>query len=326
MEKDLSRKRKNKILITGGSGFLGRNLFTHLSSRQFDVTSLVHEHQIKDQKTIFGDILDRKTLMDAMTGMDCVIHCAAKMGHGKKQEMVRVNSEGTLNVLEVAIKSGVKKVVHISTLAVADEYIDHYDSSEDIPYPIKFRNIYTSSKIDAEKHALTKKDDLDVIILRPGWLWGPGDKSTEKLFGMIKGRKFAFIGNGDNFTYFTHITNITHAIDLAVQSNGIPSGEIFNITDGAKLTMKDFVNAVASEFGEPPVTHHLPIWLANTTAFFMERLNPTADITKQNVAIMSKNLNFDITKARDLLGYRPDRKLISQIREVINSDFNYSEN
>ncbi|WP_455392143.1 NAD-dependent epimerase/dehydratase family protein [[Eubacterium] cellulosolvens] len=318
----MNRKRKNKILITGGAGFLGRNLYSHLVSKHFEVTSMVHEHRILGQKAIVGDILDRKSLMNAMTGMDCVIHCAAKMGHGQKHEMVRVNSEGTKNILEVAVKSGVKKVIHISTLAVADEYIDHYNSGEDIPYPAKFRNTYTSSKIDAEKYALAKKDDLDVIILRPGWIWGPGDKSTEKLFGMIKGHKFAFIGNGENFTYFTHITNITQAIYLVVQSNGITSGEIFNITDGAKLTMKDFVNAVASEFGAPPVTRRLPVWLANTTAFFMERLNPAAEITKQNVAIMSKNLKFDIGKAKDLLGYRPARKLRSQIREVIKTDFN----
>ena len=87
-----------------------------------------------------------------------------------------MNSEGTKNVLEAAVKSGVKKVVHISTLAVVDEYIDHYNSGEDIPYPEKFRNTYTSSKIDAEKYALAKKDDLDVIILRPGWLCGAFDR------------------------------------------------------------------------------------------------------------------------------------------------------
>lgn len=312
---------KTKVLITGGVGFLGRNLYSHLTSKGFDVISMVHKNRVRGQKIIFGDVLEQKSLKKAMNHVDFVVHCAAKMGHANKHELFKVNYEGTKNMIDVAISSGVSKFIHISTLAVADEYIDHFNSNENIMYPTKIRNQYTTSKIEAEKYVVSHKKDLEVIILRPGWLWGPGDSSIKDLFKMIQDRHFGFIGDGHNLTYFTHICNMVQAIELAIVSKDIQSGEIFNITDGVKLNMETFVNTIADGFHLPPVTRHVPIRVANLYAGVLERINPNSKITRQNVAILSKNLHFDISKAQKLLNYSPDKNYKGQIKGIIDTDF-----
>ena len=314
---ELDRMKKQKILITGSSGFIGRNIYSYLIGKGHNVVGLAHKNIIKEQKIIRGDILDLASLKKAMKNIDLVIHCAALVGGHWAKEMYKVNSEGTRNVLDVAINAGVKRIVHMSSLAVADEYIDHFGDSEDIPYPQEFRNHYTSSKIEAERYALKKKEDIKIIILRPGWVWGPGDQNINEFFQMVKDGRFRFIGSGNNLTYFTHIDNILQAIELALFSEKVGSGEIFNITDGVKLTMAKFVNSIAVSLDKPPVTKHVPVWMANSTAFFSERMNPKSALTRQNVHIMSKNLHFSISRARKILKYKPDNNLKEQIKGVI---------
>jgi nucleoside-diphosphate-sugar epimerase len=310
------------ILITGSAGFLGRNLYEHFNERGFDVKGLVHKQRVKGQRVIVGDLLDPDSFSDGLRDVDTVVHCAAKVGGNWSREQYRVNSEGTRNLLEGAIKAKVRKIIHISSLAVVDEYIDHNNTDESVGYPEKFRNHYISTKIAAEKILLEKKDDLKLIILRPGWLWGPGDRSMVELIELIKKNRFVFFSSGNNLTYFTHISNMLQAIELSLNIDEIHSGEIFNITDGVKLSMAKFINGATSMLGKPKITRHIPIWLANMSAFLIERFKPGTSYTRQNVAIMSKNLYFNITKAEKMLGYKPEKDWETNLKNMISQDFN----
>ena len=310
-----------KILITGSTGFVGQALYSHLNNKGYNCIGLTHKTRIENQNAVVGDVMDKSTLLKCMKGVNAVVHCAAKVGGNWSKKEYGINSEGTKNVLDVAINCGVEKVVHMSSLAVVDEYIDHYNDSEDIPYASKFKDYYTPSKIEAEKFALERKDDVNIIILRPGWIWGHGDKSTKQLFEMIKKHKFMFIGNGNNLTYFSYIANVIQAIDLALLSNNVKSGEIFNITDGVEITMAEFINMIAKELGVAPVRRHIPFWLAYCTAFFIEKISSRTGFTRQNVSIMSKNLHFNITKAENILGYKPDKNLKNHIKMIIDKEF-----
>ena len=307
----------NKVLITGSAGYLGKNLYKHLESSSFDVLGLMHEHKVKDQQMIMGDLLEPKSFVDKIKNIDTVVHCAALVGGYWPKNKYRVNTDGTFNILNAAIDQDIKRFIHISSLAVVDEFIDHHNSNENEPYPKKFRNHYITSKILAEKVVLAKKDKIDVIILRPGWIWGPCEKNTFELIQMVKNNKFAFIGKGNNQTYFTHINNIIQTIELALRNINITSGEIFNITDGIKLTMVEFIDSIALEMNQSKITKHIPIWLANAIAFITERFKPGSSLTRQNVAIMSKNLYFSTAKAEKILGYRPDKNWKRNLEIVI---------
>jgi dihydroflavonol-4-reductase len=310
-----------KVLITGSAGYLGQNLYNYLINRNYETVGLVHKRRVKGQNIIVGDLLDPESFLDSLKGIDAVANCAALVGGYWPKDKYRVNSEGTFNLLNAAIDRKIKKFIHISSLAVVDEFIDHYNSIEDEPYPIKPRTHYVESKIQAETYVLDKKDAINVTILRPGWLWGPNERSIIELFQMVKNDKFAFFGSGNNLTYFTHISNIIQAIELALNNDKIPSGEIFNITDGIKLSMVDFINGVTSILGKTKVTKHVPIWLANTIAFVFEKLKPDGNLTRQNVAILSKNLHFSTEKAEKILGYKPDKEWKKNIGEIQNHDF-----
>lgn len=311
----------NNILITGSAGYVGSLLYNHLTKKGYHTVGLVHKNQIKGQNVFVGDIMKKSTLKTAVKDVEMIVHCAAIVGSGWPKDDYLINSIGTQNVLDIAIKNGIKRIVHISSLAVVDEYIDHYNDTEDIPYAIKFKDNYAPSKIEAEKYLMARKDEIEIIILRPGWVWGPGEKSTKELFSLIQDRKFRFIGNGNNLTYFTHIDNLTKGIELALSTGKIRSGEIFNITDGRKITMTEFVNLVASELGVKEVKKQIPFWVANIIAYFSEHLTSGSTLTRQNVAIMSKNLHFSIKKARSILRYKPDRNFVKKIKTIIENDF-----
>ncbi len=309
-----------KILITGSTGFVGRNLYDYLTSKKYDATGLTHNKVINSQNFVHGDVLVGSSLDKAMKDMDAVVHCAGLVGGNRPCKEYKVNSEGTKNVVAAAVRAKVKRVVYISSLAVVDEYIDHYNNDEKISYAKKYRNHYTASKIKAEKYTLTRKNELNVIILRPGWIWGSEDENIIELFKLIKTGSFAFIGSGNNLTYFTHISNIIQAIELALSAENVRSGEIFNINDGIKITIAEFVNLIASELKLPSVKRHIPKWIAYTMAFFLEHIKPGSNMTRQNVSIMSKNLHFNIAKAEKMLGYKPDNDYKKYIKNVIETN------
>jgi dihydroflavonol-4-reductase len=313
-------KLKN-ILITGSAGYVGSSLYKYLDKKGYNPTGFFHDNRVKGQKYFTGDLMNKDSINNGLKNIEIVVHCAAKVGGGWPKKDYLINFIGTKNVLDCAIEQGTKRIVHISSLAVVDEYIDHYNDTEDIPYATKFKDHYAPSKIEAEKYLLARKDDIEIIILRPGWVWGPGEKSTKEILDMIKMGKFRFIGNGNNLTYFTHIDNLLNAIECSLTIKNFPSGEIFNITDGRKISMNKFVNAIASQLGVKPVNKTVPFWMANIFTFFSEHLIQSSSLTRQNVAIMSNNLHFSIKKARSELGYSPDTELNKKIQEIVEYDF-----
>ena len=304
------------ILITGSTGYLGKSLYTHLRSRNYNVIGLHHKNKVKNQESVTGDLLDSVSLKKALKDIDCIVHCGALVGGNWPKKNYEVNSKGTGNLINMTIEMKVQKIIHISTLAVVDEYIDHFNDDESIPYTRKYRNHYTQSKIQAEKFVLENKHKINSVILRPGWIWGPGEKSFEQIVEMIKTDKFRFIGDGKNLTYFTYIENMTQIIELALKKD-VSSGEIFNITDGEKITMYEFINKISNELSVKPVKRYVPVWAANTIAFFSEKLNPNSDLTRHNVSIMSNNLYFNIDKAKRIFGYKPMNDLSCQIRKCL---------
>ncbi len=302
------------MLITGSSGYLGRNIYRRLHDGGWSPVGLRHRSIARGHKTVPGDVLDPASLGRAMKGVDSVVHCAAVVGSCRPLGDYAVNSDGTRNALKAACRAGVRRFVHISSLAVMDEYRDHHGDDERTPAPHKFRDRYAWSKAEAERDVLEFKDKLNTIILRPGWIWGPGDPNTHELLSRLSKGRFAFIGDGSNIIYLTYIDNMVDAVLLALANKGITSGDVFNITDGGRTSMEEFVSTITSVTGATPVKRHIPRWAAYYGSFMLEKLRPGTGINRQNVSILSRNLHFSIEKARKELGYRPDTSLEAHVR------------
>ena len=123
-----------------------------------------------------------------MKNIDIVINCAARLGQlGTNDDFYLTNVLGTENLFQEAVKNRVSRFIHISSLAVLSEYQDHFNTKEDQPYAQWWAEPYTPSKIESEKMLLGySTDDLKLIIIRPGWIWGPGDANTLEIGKMVK--------------------------------------------------------------------------------------------------------------------------------------------
>jgi nucleoside-diphosphate-sugar epimerase/MoaA/NifB/PqqE/SkfB family radical SAM enzyme len=307
------------ILVTGASGFLGGALVNALTRANKKVRILVRKASnlsslelSKIEQVVTGDITDRNTLCGLMDGIEVVYHCAAKLGLGRKDEFFSTNVNGTENLLQEAVRSNVSRFVYVSSVAVMSEYHDHLGSNEDNPYASCWTEPYTPSKIEAEKLALEYggNGDLKVSVIRPGWIWGPGDVNTLKIGRAIMSGLMPHIGEGDNILSLTYITNIVHALILAGNAAHCVK-DIFLINDGYKVTQKQLLRAFANRLNPDARYFSVPFPLSYYLAHIYEVINRSIfwklpnTISRHSTCVAAKNFMFDLTKAKRVLGYSP---------------------
>jgi nucleoside-diphosphate-sugar epimerase len=148
------------------------------------------------------------------------------------------------------------------------------------------------------------------VILRPGFIYGPGDRhALKRIVDKILTGKMKFLGRGDRVLNNTAVENLCEAILLAVEKPGI-LGETFNIRDERLVTREEFVNTVADYLGKPR-PGRAPEWLGRLIVGPVEqiaRVRGQEDppfLTRAQIKFMTLNLDFSIAKAQRMLGYRP---------------------
>lgn len=243
-----------KVLITGGSGFLGINLVRHLLSKGItDITILdlvEFDYPERDQvKGIVGDIRVPADVKKAMDGCDWVIHTAAALPLYTKEEIYTTDIDGTTRLLEEAERQQVERFVHISSTAVYG-IPDHHPLAEDDkligvgPYGI--------AKIEAENVCLNfRKKGLCIPIIRPKSFIGPERLGVfALLYDWAKdGKNFPMIGSGKNRYQLLDVEDLCTAIYLSLTCDATISNDIFNVGATDFTTMKEDYQAVLDEAG-----------------------------------------------------------------------------
>src|SRR5918992_1591605 len=175
---------REKVLITGGAGFLGINLVRHLMARGYEISSLdIEKFDYPDRdriETLKGDIRDKALVNRAMEGVDLVVHTAAALPLYSPEDIHTTDVEGTRNVLEAARRHGVERVVHVSSTAVYG-IPDHHPLYE----TDKLEGVgpYGQAKIQAEMVCLEyRAKGLTVPIIRPKSFVGPERLGVFALF------------------------------------------------------------------------------------------------------------------------------------------------
>lgn len=225
-----------KILITGGSGFLGVHLARFLLKKGFQVTlfdknNLDAKDLLDRVKFVKGDVRNSKEVEKVCRGQDYIIHAAAALPIQQSRKLIySVNVNGTKNVFKASLKAGVKRVIYISTTAVYKIDQPHPVTEDGLIEPI---GDYGGSKIEAEKvcHKYQKKG-LSVIIVRPKTFLGPERLGVfEILFEWLyEGRKVPIIGNGKNLYQLLDVVELCQALYLMLFTKY--DNQTFNI--GAK--------------------------------------------------------------------------------------------
>ena len=245
------------ILVTGGAGLLGKELITQLLDQGMRVRAIYNRSPLPDfhndtLEQMQCDILDVTGLEEAMKGIEKLYHCAAivNFNPGKRAEMFKINIEGTANVVNAALDAGVKKMVHVSSVAALGRIREKEPINETMNWSEETSNSrYGQSKYLAELEVWRGiGEGLDAVMVNPVLILGPGDwnSSSSRVFKSVY-EEFPWYSDGT--TGFVDVRDVAKAMIQLMESD--ISAERF-IISAEDRSFGDVFNLIAKAFGKRP--------------------------------------------------------------------------
>lgn len=310
-----------KVLVTGGTGFLGRHLVQRLLREGDTVWVLARTPQpIADLQNlgvhpVRGDVRDWSSLRKAVQGKDAVFHCAGKVEPtGRWLDYLEVNVLGTERVIQAAIEHGLKRIIHVSSIGIYGPRPEGTVISEADGYDPNpgSRGFYTRSKIEADQIALwyAREYSAPVTVIRPGTIYGPGGKGNLVRAGVQIGRLNVIFGDGSNLLPLTYVENVVDALVLAARG-GEAWGRAYNIVDDNEVTQRLYVERMRWTLGLRQSTVYLPLPVVRVLAAGADlaravlrgRRNPQGLFHRINRSLQS--VQYETSRAKAELGWQP---------------------
>jgi nucleoside-diphosphate-sugar epimerase len=316
---DTTCPHPNRVLVTGGGGFLGKAIVRRLVARGDRVRSISRGRYSElaelGVEQIQGDIADAAAVAHACRGVSVVVHTAAKAGvWGRTADFVRTNVTGTRNILAACRGEDVRAFVYTSSPSVIFDGTDMEGVNESVPYPKRFHAVYPQTKARAEQAVLAAaRQGLAAVILRPHLIWGPEDPHFVPRI-VRRARLLRRVGDGTNRVDTIYIDNAADAHVLAVDrllaDPGL-TGRIYFISQNDPIPLWDMVNGILQAAGCGPVQGSLSprlAWLAGTVLELVYRLLPLKGEPRMT-RFLARELAtahwFDTGAARRDLGFDP---------------------
>ena len=313
-----------KVLVTGATGFTGGYLAEELANRGYTVRALsLPEQDISKLnklgiEVVTGDLTKKETLAYAVKDIDVVYHIAAiyREQNVPNHYFFDVNVGGTRNLLESALEAGVKRFVHCSTVGVQGEIKDP-PAKENAPY--NPGDVYQRSKVEGEKLALEffSENDIEGVVFRPVGIFGPGDMRFLKIFKWVNSGKFRMIGNGEVLYHLTYVKDLVEGIILCGEKKEAV-GEVFTLGGREYVTLNEFVKLLSEVLDVPEPKSRIPVWPVWSAAVLCEALcyplKIQPPIYRRRMDFFTKDRAFDISKAREMLGYNPSTELKTALK------------
>ena len=302
-----------KILVTGGTGFIGNELVKELSKRhKVTVFDRTIKHVIRGVKYIKGDITDIQQVRKAVKGNDYIYHLAAVLDETlPKKTLFDINVGGTLSILEACKEEKIKRLIYLSTVGVMGDIEDQADEK----YPYNPETNYEKSKAMAERAVLEyyKRYKLPVIIIRSALVYGP-NQYTLKILQKAKD-VFPIIGSGKNKFHLIYIKNLITAL-LKAMKNG-KDGSIYIVADDDVHTYEEYYRIIREELGINEEPKNIPVWFADLIAFFYRIVGKKSIVSKEHINRLTRTRWYKINKAKRYLKYKPKYELRKGIKATI---------
>ncbi len=319
-------------LVTGGGGFLGREIARQLRTRGLTVRSFSRaEHAdlaALGVEHIRGDLADAAAVADACCGCEVVFHVAARAGvWGSYREYYAANVAGTQNVLAACRETGVRFLVFTSSPSVVFDGRDVHGGDESLPYSRRFASHYSATKAAAEQLVLAANSaSLRTVALRPHLVWGPGDNHIiPRILARARAGRLVRVGRGDNLVDTTYIENAAAAhLDAAgaLMHGSGPAGRAYFITNGEPTPLWELIDRILAAAGLPPVRRRVSRWQAVAAGALLEftysafRIRREPPMTRFVARELAGSHWFDISAARRDLGYIPRVTLDQGLRQL----------
>ncbi|MPY48179.1 NAD-dependent epimerase/dehydratase family protein [Streptomyces acidicola] len=327
--------RPQRVLVTGGSGFLGAEICRQLVGRGTETASLSRRPSTAlDRLGVrqhLGDLADADAVGKAVTGCDAVIHNAALAGvSGPLRPYWTTNVDGTRNILDQCRAHGVRTLVYTSTASVVFRTGGLENADERAPYPERHLAAYPLSKARAEALVLrADSSDLATVSLRPHLIWGPDDPHfLPALTRAARGRHLIMPGRGTNLVDTTHLRTAAHAHLLALDRlhrGGPVNGRAYFIAQGEPCPLAGMATLYLAATGIRAAWHSVPPALAHGAATVQEAVARftgsarTHTLSRFLVNELTHPHWFDITAARRDLGFTPPVGLVDGLRELAHT-------
>jgi nucleoside-diphosphate-sugar epimerase len=308
-----------RVLVTGGTGFLGRALVTRLAGTGYSVRVFARRQPAGDLfhglpvEILPGDVSDLASFDAAMRGCRVVIHLAAGTS-GLKRDCDAATIQGTRNLLELCRRHEPERVIYVSSCNVygvarcaTHAVVDEQTPLE--PHPER-RGNYSASKQEAEREVVTfsRSSKVSTVVLRTGTIYGPGGDLYPQLMGVAAGSLHLVIGMGGHVLPFVYVDNLVDAIAACIERPEAV-GEIFNVVDPEPLTKRAYVNRVVRRarphahvlFLPYPLVYML-VWMQELAAALLKR---EPFLTCYRLTSSQKRIVYSSRKIASQLGWTP---------------------
>ena len=307
------------MLITGANGFVGRALVSHFAAKEaMSVRAAVRALSSPFQPPV--DVRDNLDLdgadwSSALRNMDVVIHCAARV-HVRNDsamdaiaEFRKINTDGTIRLARQAAEAGVKRLIYLSTVKVNGHSTTHRApfSAHDIPSPV---DAYGMSKMEAETGLLelAKKTGLDIVIIRPPLVYGPGVKANFlSLMRLINWSIPLPFGKTDNKRSFVAIDNLVDLVETCCV-HPCASNQIFMVSDGHDVSTTHLIRMIGQALRRTTRLLSVPPDLMYRAA----RLMGKEDMADRLIG----SLQVDISKNKHVLNWNPPIKMETALQRT----------
>lgn len=300
-----------KILITGSSGYLGRNIVGAALKKGHSVVGL----DIKPSgivhasfREIIGDITDVQAVKQAAAGCEAVFHLAAALAqfeHNEKR-MHDINVYGTGNALSAALEHRIRKFIYTSSVEVYGIDVP-VPCTEDAPIAPICQ--YGRDKVESERlcqEYLAK--GLDITIFRPPTINGPGQNEpflVSQMEGISRGKATLLPGGGKTRLQMVHVDDVSSAFFLAMETPG-SMGAVMNLGSDNVPTLRAMAEALYKHAGKPPKFIIINASVARTIVAVLAALH-ASPIEPQHLEIALRDYLFDSSLAKKVLGWKPTK-------------------
>jgi nucleoside-diphosphate-sugar epimerase/predicted dehydrogenase len=323
-----------RTLVTGGTGFIGSHLARALIERSHSVRTFARNPMKAralpaEVDVRLGDLSDPDSLDGIARDIDVVFHLGAAI-QGPWERHRAITVEGTRRLLNLAAAAGVRRFVHVSSLAVYDRSdLSHHVISETSPLwsDLELCGPYARGKIEAERllHELGPARGIEFVIARPGLVYGPGHTIFEHLGIRLGGSAFLPLGGSNVRLPLVHVESVVDALLRLAEAPGA-AGRAFNIVDDDQVSKARYVRTLSQASGRKYRCIGIPARPITALAAAAERLRARGrakwlpKVSADKIRSRCTESLYDCSALRETTGWRPRHNLAEGLRSALSAD------